>query len=451
MKLLLALLLSQPLWAIDLKKIKYQQWNHLDVVWIEDNSVPTFSVQVYFADGALSDAPGRAGETDYTFSGLLWGSNRFTQKEISDNLEYFGVQHNIQVFHEYSTFSYHGLNKDLIPVTKKYCHLFADSIYPKSEVKKHIQRTKSSLTNLVTDHSKLAERVFRRLSLRGTAFELPIAGTLRSINRINTNHLKRKRRYFSRQVKKKLYLRGNRKLLNIKDIILGECGWGTESEAFSRQITQKQKAKKLRTRIVLIPVKEANQAQIRIGRFLTISDIQNPELLNLMSAYIGGNFLSVLNQELRTKRGLVYSVNAFAQGQKYYGRSAIMTFSRNEKVKETITVIRDALEKIQLGKIDPNALKKTANFLKGGHLFQFESYNSFLRTLMFFDHAGKRWDDLYHYPQIIDRFTAQDVAANAMKIFNWNNLLIVVVGNKTLLKDLKANDSTQILNYQNYL
>ena len=108
MKLLLALLLLQPLWAIDLKKIKYQKWNHLEVVWIEDNSVPTFSVQVYFADGALSDAPGRAGETDYTFSGLLWGSNRFTQKEISDNLEYFGVRHNVQVLHEYSTFSYHA-------------------------------------------------------------------------------------------------------------------------------------------------------------------------------------------------------------------------------------------------------------------------------------------------------------------------------------------------------
>ena len=440
-----------PLWAISFQNIKKEKWDHLDVVWIEDYRVPTFSIQIYFADGALSDSQGMAGETDYMFTGLFWGTNRFEQKEINNNLEYFGSKHNFQVFHEYSSLSFSGLNRDIIPITKKYCHLFSDSVYPKKEVVKYTRRMKSRLTNLVTNHSQLANHVFRRLSLRGTAFELPVEGTLRSINRIRPSYLQKKRDYFNRRVKKKLYLRGNKDILRIKDIILGECGWGKSSESFVRTVKGQQTHQTLKTKIVLIPVKGANQAQIRMGRFLNKQDIQGPELLSLISGYIGGNFISLLNDELRTKRGLVYSVSSFAQGQKYYGRSSIVTFSRNEKVKEALEVIKEMLNKVEKGEINQGRLQKTVNFLKGGHLFQFESDDSFLRTLMFFDHIGRNWSDLYNYPLIIDKFSMADVALSTGKIFGWDHSLIVIIGDKSLVKELKKIDSIQVLDYKTYL
>ena len=438
-------------WATGLKNIEEESWGELDVVWIEDNSVPTFSVQVYFADGALSDTGSRRGETDYMFTGLFWGTNRFAQGEINSHLEYFGGKHSFQVLHEYSTFSFNGLNKDIIPIAKKYCHLFADSIYPKGEVQRYTKRMKSYLDNLVANHSTLASHLFRRLSLRGTAFEFPVEGTRGSIGKIRPRHLQRKKDYFNRQVKKKLYLRGNRSILKIKDIIMGECGWGTAGENFAREVVRKQKHTRLKTKIVLVPVAGANQAQIRMGRFLPVSEIKNPELLSLMSGYIGGNFISVLNEELRTKRALVYSAGAVAQGQKFYGRSIISTFSRNEKVVEAIEAIRETLNRVENGEIDPQHLQRTVNYLKGGHLFQFESHDSFLRTLMFFDHVGRDWDDLYKYPEIIGKFSVADVAISTGKIFGWDDSLIVVVGNKSLVKELKKIDSTQVLRHASYL
>ena len=413
--------------------------------------MPTFSAQIYFADGALGDGNARKGEMDYMFTGLFWGTNRFNQKEISNNLEYFGVKHNFQVFHEYSTLSFSGLTKDIVPITKKYCHLFSDSIYPRKEMKKYTRRIKSYFSNLVTNHSKLANHVFRRLSLRGTAFEFPVEGTLSSVDKIRPIHLQKKKNYINNQVKKTLYLRGSKSILKIKDIILGECGWGKPREIFVQKVSAEQVHKRLKTKIILIPVKGANQAQIRMGRFLVGDDIKNPELLSLMSDYIGGNFTSVLNEELRVKRGLVYSVSSFAQGQKYYGRSVISTFSRNEKVKETIEVIKETLNKAVNGAIDPAHLKRTVNFLKGSHLFQFESNDFFLRTLMFYDHIERNWRDLYRYPEIIEQFTPSDVAVSTGKIFNWDDALIVIIGNKSLLQELKLIDSTQVLDYRSYL
>ncbi|MCY4645023.1 MAG: insulinase family protein [Bacteriovoracales bacterium] len=436
---------------MSLKKIVKEKWGTLDVVWIEDNEVPTYSVQIYFADGALSDPRDRYGEMDYMLTGLFWGTNRFTQKEISDNLEYFGGNHSFHVFHEYSTLSYYGLNKDLIPTTKKYCHLFSDSIYPKAEIKRYTKRIKSHLTNLVTNPSKLADRIFRRLTLRGTPFEFPVEGTLKSVGRIRSFHLKKKKTYLNTRVKKKLYLRGSKDILRIKDVILGECGWGKPSETFVQTAKAKPIHEKLKTKIVLIPVKGSSQAQIRLGRFLSPEEIQKPDLLSLMSGHLGGNFISALNRELRVKRGLVYSVGSFAQGQKYYGRSAVVTSSRNEKVKESLAVIKKTLGEMGRGKIDPLHLGRTVAFLKGGHLFQFESYNSFLRTLMFFDHVGRDWKDLYRYPKNIETFSPKIIAASTNRIFNWDDILIVIIGDKSLKKDLQQIDSTQTLDYRPYL
>lgn len=434
-------------YSASLEKVRKKKWGHLDVVWIEDDRVPTFSVQVYFADGALSDHKGKEGETESMFTGLFWGTNRFNQKEIGDNLEYFGVRHGFQVFHEYSTFMVYGLTRDIVPLMKKYCHLFSDSIYPKEEVARYVKRTKTYLGNLVADHSSLANHVFRRLSLRGTDFEYPVSGTLRSLGKIKSRDLVSQKKYFNNRVRKKLYLRGGRDILKVKETILEECGWGKSTETYAREVVKKQSHQKLKTKIVLIPVKGANQAQIRMGRFLRRQDIKNSEMLEVAAAYLGGNFISVLNEELRTKRGIVYSVGAFAQGQKYYGRSGISTFSGNENVKETLQVIKDSLNR----SIQEQHLKRTINFLKGSHLFRFESNDSFLRTLMFFDHLGKDHSDLFEFPQLIDQFKVGQISSTFQEIFNPKDLLIVIVGDTSLLKPLKEMDSVQILSYKNYL
>ena len=79
-----------------------------------------------------------------------------------------------------------------------------------------------------------------------------------------------------------------------------------------------------------MPVPKANQAQIRVGRYLTYDESKKDhELMSLASKYMGGGFTSRLMQELRVKRGLTYSAGAYASTQKTYGRSGISTFTKN--------------------------------------------------------------------------------------------------------------------------
>lgn len=432
---------------IDTENLK---WGDLEVVWLEDNTYPTFSVQIYFSDGALSDQRDKEGETSLMFDNLTSGTNRFTQKEIKDNLEFYGISYGSSTFHEYSTFSFSGLNKDLIPVTKKFCHLFNDSVFPKREIRSAKKRMTSGLQNLVTDHSGLASRALRQLTMKGTPFEKPTEGTLKSIPNINSRDLRKKLNYFNDSVSKKIYLRGSRSILTIKDIITKECGWdGTQK--YVREFKGSLKPRLPKTKIVLVPVKNANQAQIRIGKTLGAKDIVAPDLLNLSSSFLGGGFISILNQELRVKRGLTYTVSAIAQAQKYYGRSIIMTFSRNDKVAESINVIKDVLKRTREGEISEEGLQTMKNYLAGSHLFQFESNDSFLRNLMLYDHVERNWSELFNFPKAVKAMEKKSVAYTVGKIFDESDSVIVVVGNKNLLNSLKKVATTQIIEAKSFL
>ena len=76
--------------------IKRLNWNGMDVVYIEDNRFPTYDLVFYFADGALSDEPGRKGLTYHAFNLLDSGTAKMSQKDILDQFEKTNQSTNFQ-------------------------------------------------------------------------------------------------------------------------------------------------------------------------------------------------------------------------------------------------------------------------------------------------------------------------------------------------------------------
>ena len=163
--------------------IKHLDWDGIDVVYLQDERFPTYSISIYFADGALSDHPKRYGETSAMFDLLTAGTRRYQQKDILENLEFYGSAYGAQVTHEYSTYSISGLVKDIFPTTKKICHLFKDATFPKKVIKKEINLAISSIRNLVSSHGALANLAFRELSLKGTPYENGVEGKIKNLKR----------------------------------------------------------------------------------------------------------------------------------------------------------------------------------------------------------------------------------------------------------------------------
>ena len=448
MKLLLCLLFSSVAFG-GMPHYERLNWDGIDVVWIENNRLPKYQVSVYFADGALSDHSKRYGETELTFQMLTSGTRRFNQKEIKENLEFYGAGLRGEVVHEYTTLSMGGLVKDMVPTLKQACHLVKDATFPKDELRKIKSLKINGLKNMINSHSAIADRAFRKLSLKGTPVENPTEGTVKSIRRIKSKHLVKKLSYFREKVKKRIYLSGPKEVLKAKDILLKECGFKVESSTFERSVGEiaKNKSKE----IYLITVPKANQAQVRIGRVLNRSEISNPPLLMFMSKFLGGGFTGQLMKSIRVKHGLSYSVSAFAAGQKFYGRSGIMTFTKNETVPKLLEVVKETISDVENKKFAQEEFEYSRGYLVGNFPFAFERNSSFMNYIIQLDHQGRSLEEFFKLPKKLKRINKSEVAEKAGEVFDMDNQVIVILGSKSLKKGLGQFGKVKEIDYRDFL
>jgi zinc protease len=427
-----------------LDSVKRTKWKDLDVVWVEDDKFPRFTASFYFQDGGLNDSI--PGLTQATFDLLTAGTSKESQREIAEFFDFYGANLRHSVTHEYSVYSVQGLTKDIGPVMGKVCELFKDAQFPKKELISHVSRAKSGLKNLVTSHSSLADRIFRNKSLEGTPYSLPVEGSLASFDKLTQNLLKDRLTQLNHR-KKVLYLSGPAEVKEM-EIVLSNCNWKNETRVSPVVLTKPA----AQSSIYLIPVPGANQAQIRIGRYVTSEEVTGKhDALGFLAGFLGGGFTSKLVQELRVKRGLTYSAGAYASMQKDYGRAGIVTFSKNETAAETIFIIRDIFAEVGNGKITADEFKHQQGHQIGGFAFGFEETSAFLGQIMLYDHQNRDLKELVEYPARIARMTQTDLARTDAEVFPWERQTIVVVGDKSLAKSLGRIRPVKILNYQDFL
>ena len=426
-------------------------WDGLEVVFVKDDRVPLYQVDFYFSDGALSDQKGKEGETELMFDLIASGTRRFSQKEINDNLEYYGASYGHHVTHEYSTYSISGLKKDIVPTMKQVCHLFSDASFPKKELKKIKKLKINGLKNIVNDHGSVADRAFRKLSLTDSVYEIPAGGTVKSIAKINQKDLRKKLEYFRTQVQKRIYIKGSSDIKKIKEILTHDCEFDLKKSSFKRVVSNPFKKKITNEGIYLVTVPSANQAQVRIGRLLKKEELGENALMLFTSNFLGGGFTSQLMQAVRVREGLSYSVNAFAAAQKEYGRSGIMTFTKNETIVRLLEVIKNTLDDVKELKFQKEDFDQNKGFLVGSFPFSFEKSSHFMEVLIQLDHQEKAHEELFDLPSKLEKIKMDEVAKMSGQIFDWEKQTIVIVGPKSLEAKLKTLGKVKSVSFKNFL
>lgn len=432
------------------ENLRQLNWNGIEVVWLEDDSLPTFDVIFYFDQGALSDPKKKAGLTELMFSELTSGTKNFSQGQIIESLEFFGVSYGSRVTHEFSSFAVSGLQKNFNPSLKLVCQLFKDSQYPKKELKKSKRRILSSMKSIVSNHSALADQVFRAETMKGSGYDMPTTGLMKTIQRIGSNDLKQRLTSLNKNAFKKIYLKGGKDLLQLENIIKNDCEWKQAEKRNTYPVVKNYPRNK---ELILVPVAKANQAQVRIGRMMNSDETgaAQHELKAFSAKFLGGGFSSRLVQGLRVEKGLTYSAGAYVSEQRKYGRIGIVTSTANK----TIVELLKSTEKIladNISQVNEDLFKLSVNNAKGNYLLGLESSSDFLKNLMYFDHVGRKYEEIYKYSDRIGEVEPKDLQEMIKRNFNIQDQTIVILGDKSLEKPLKeAGYKIRKVKYQDYL
>lgn len=434
--------------------IKRLNWNGIDVVYIEDNRFPTYDLTIYFADGALSDSPESMGLTQHSFNLLDSGTEKLSQKEILDQLEFYGTEFAADVTHEYSTVSISGLSKDLKTTVNQFCSLFREATYPEAVIKKELELEKTGLQSLIASPQGLTERIFREISLAKTPYSYPVGGKMKDLKTYTAKNLRAKMDYFLDKVKKRIYLTGPKSILDVEKVIVEECRFKGSSDNYVRKV-EGPKKRSHKTEFVFVPVPDANQVQLRIGRFLNHDEVFERNLDALASDFLGGGFTSKLMREVRVKRGLTYSIGSYISAQKQYGRSGISTFTKNQTIDSLINVIDTTITNIIKEGVTKEDLDQAMQGLVGAYPFKFESNRAFLGQLLLLDHIEKPYSDLFDFKEAVQKYNEKDVARKIKEIFDMKSQVIFVLGDRSIepkLRSLtKKYGPLKVVNFKPYL
>ena len=140
----------------------------------------------------------------------------------------------------------------------------------------------------------------------------------------------------------------------------------------------------------------------------------------IFSTIFGGGMSSRLFQEIREKRGLVYTVYSFANAHTQTGLFGIYAGTTNKELKELMPVICEEIRKVRDYPVTQNELDRAKIQLKASMLMAMESSSStaevFARQMLLFN----RIIPTEEMVERIEKVTINDVQNIAKKIFSSN-------------------------------
>jgi zinc protease len=180
----------------------------------------------------------------------------------------------------------------------------------------------------------------------------------------------------------------------------------------------------------LVSKDDVNQSSIHMVGLGTTRDNPDYYAISVFNEAFGGGFSSRLFNDIRTKRGLAYSVGGGIGTN--FGHPGILQVSIGTKSQTTIEAIQAAGEDIEnLAKqpITDEEIQHAKDGILNAFIFRLDSPDKILGERMTYEYYGYPPDWLDKYQAEIKQVSAADVKRVAAKYLHLDQLAVLVVGN----------------------
>jgi len=174
--------------------------------------------------------------------------------------------------------------------------------------------------------------------------------------------------------------------------------------------------------------KDGEQAHLVLGsRGLDVADERRYALL-VLDTVLGGGMSSRLFQEIREKRGLVYTVYSFQAAYRRAGLFGIYAGASPKNVQSCIDLIVEQLAAARSMPIGNDEFRLAQEHIKGSLTLQLESTSSRMIRLGRNEFALGRHVDSEEVERRIDAVTADEVQQLAQELLLEENLGLCIIG-----------------------
>jgi len=175
-----------------------------------------------------------------------------------------------------------------------------------------------------------------------------------------------------------------------------------------------------------------NQSNIRILGLGT--ERRNPDYyaLSLMNEIFSGGFGSRLFQEVRTKRGLAYSVGgAYGATYDHPGTFYVAASTKSATTVDAAQAMLEVTNQLKTQPFTEEELKRARDQVLNSFIFNYDTKDKVLDEQAKLEFYGYPLDFLDKYRDAVEKVTTADLERVAKKYIDPTRLAILVVGNSS--------------------
>jgi predicted Zn-dependent peptidase len=319
----------------------------LRIVTEEVSSVRSAAVGIWVNVGSRDETPATAGASHFLEHLLFKGTKRRNALEISSTIESVGGEMNAFTSKEYTCFYARVIDTDLPMAVDVISDLITSSVVSALDVDAERKVVLEEIAMRDDDPSDLVHDLYAETYYGDTQLGRPILGTIASIKGMSRNTVFNyyKKKYLPQDLV--VAVAGNIKHKQVVQMV---------EEALSRdgflnvkgtpQIRANTSIKVRGQQSVGLLSRKTEQAHMFYGMEGVARSDERRFAMGVLASALGGGMSSRLFQEIREKRGLAYSVYAYAQQFAGSGQIGFYAGCNPTKAIEVVEIIREVLSDV---------------------------------------------------------------------------------------------------------
>jgi predicted Zn-dependent peptidase len=349
----------------------------LRIVTEEVPSVRSAAVGIWVNVGSRDEAPATAGASHFLEHLLFKGTTTRTALEISSSIESVGGEMNAFTSKEYTCFYARVIDTDLPMAIDVVSDLITSSIVTALDVDAERKVVLEEIAMRDDDPSDLVHDLFSDTYYGDTPIGRPILGTIDSINGMSRNTVFNyyKKKYLPQDLV--VAVAGNIKHKRVVEMVERALSRDSFLDIHAAPVVRPNTLiKNTKQQSVGLMYKKSEQAHMFYGMEGVARADERRFSMGVLSAALGGGMSSRLFQEIREKRGLAYSVYAYAQ---QFAGSGVLGFYAGcnpTKAVEVVEIIRSVLSDVADNGMTHEEIERAKGAVRGSLVLSQEDTGS---------------------------------------------------------------------------
>ena len=403
---------------------KVQLSNGLRLVYEKIPYVRSVSVGIWVGTGSRNETSVNNGISHFIEHMLFKGTAKRTAKDIAECIDAIGGQINAFTGKECTCYYTKTLDTHLDIAMDVLSDMLFNSSFDSDDINVEKRVVIEEIGMYEDTPEELVHDIFSEMVWDGNPLGYPILGTEMCINKFDKDMIIKYMSEFYTPYNTVISVAGNFDEEKLIELV------NNHFQDWKSEVTYKNKFSTAQYKVNKI-IREKDTEQVHLCMGFEGIEHGNEKLYSLLSLnnILGGGMSSRLFQNIREKRGLVYSIYSYPSTYQGSGLFVIYAGMNPEYLQTVIDLTKTELDLIIKDSITKDELAKTKEQLKGNYILGLESTNSRMNSIGKSELMLGKINTPEEILQKIDRVNMDSVIEMIKRVFDFEKMSISAVGN----------------------